>query len=308
MSDRIVIVSDLHLGRPRSGASSAEALRPIWKGASRLIVNGDVAEVHDPKHQAIAALETLKLSDLCETDEVELTLLSGNHDPGITDLRHLTLANDAVFVTHGDALHPAITPWSPGHDRIQSANEAAMAHIDPDDRESLESRLRASQHACYSEWKDLDRLADEARHTSPLGMLFRPHAIIQVLRYWRSFPQMAARFGAIYAPRARFILMGHTHRAGIWDIDDRIIINTGAYGFPGRPRAVVIEDGKLQVHDVVRKGRTYRLADNAVATYDVTPLPESAETGTPAEATDAETTPESTPIAEPHETKRRRAA
>jgi predicted phosphodiesterase len=272
MSDRIVIVSDLHLGRARGGASSADALRPIWEGASRFIVNGDVAEVHDPQHQAIAALETLKLSDLCESDEVELTLISGNHDPYVTDVRHLSLFDDAVFVTHGDALHPAITPWSPGHDRMQHAQEAAMANIDPDDRDSLESRLHASQHACYSEWKDLDRLADEARHTSPLGMLLRPHAVFQVLRYWRAFPQMAARFGAAYAPRARFIVMGHTHRAGIWKIDERVIINTGSYGFPGRPRAVVIENGALRVHDVVRKGRTYRLAENAVASYEVAPL------------------------------------
>ena len=92
---------------------SAVALRPLWAGASNLIINGDVAEVHHPEHWADAATQLLQLLDLCEKDGVALTLLSGNHDPFIGEVRHLHLANHQVFVTHGDALHPAIAPWSP---------------------------------------------------------------------------------------------------------------------------------------------------------------------------------------------------
>jgi predicted phosphodiesterase len=283
MTQRTVIVSDLHLGRPRYGVSSAEALRPIWQDAKRVIVNGDVAEVHHPKHQAIAALETLRLADLCESDEVELTLLSGNHDPYITDERHLLLADDAIFVTHGDALHPAIVPWARGHARIRDAHDAALEAVSPEDRDSLETRLRVSQHACYSEWKDLDRLAEEARHASPLGMLLRPHAAIQVLRYWKAFPEMAARFAAAYAPEAKFIVMGHTHRPGLWEIGPRVVINTGSYGFPGRPRAVVVEGEQISVYDVVRKGSKYHLAETAVATYDIAKLPAEPAQTAPAE-------------------------
>ena len=45
MSDKFVIISDLHLGRdPRR--VTADMLRPVWKGADHLIVNGDAA---DPK-------------------------------------------------------------------------------------------------------------------------------------------------------------------------------------------------------------------------------------------------------------------
>ena len=155
MPGRIVIISDLHLGRPRCAASSAAALRPLWDGASHLIVNGDAAEIHHPRHWPRAAREMLSLFDLCEADGVELTLLSGNHDPYITDLRHLHLADGLVFVTHGDVLHPAIAPWSPAAARMRQAHEAALAAMPPEARGELEARLSISQHASFTEWEEL---------------------------------------------------------------------------------------------------------------------------------------------------------
>ena len=46
---RIVILSDTHLSDGRRGAGSAEALRPLWQGADRLILNGDTAEPRSPR-------------------------------------------------------------------------------------------------------------------------------------------------------------------------------------------------------------------------------------------------------------------
>ena len=40
-------------------ARDADALRPLWDGASRVVFNGDVAEVHHPEHWAAAARELL---------------------------------------------------------------------------------------------------------------------------------------------------------------------------------------------------------------------------------------------------------
>ena len=102
MSERIVIISDTHLGRPGGTARSAEALVPIWQNASELIINGDIAEIHHPAYRAAAAREVVQLQSLCEDHGTELTLISGNHDPYISDLRHLSLKNDRVFITHGD--------------------------------------------------------------------------------------------------------------------------------------------------------------------------------------------------------------
>ncbi|MDY7110622.1 MAG: metallophosphoesterase family protein [Planctomycetota bacterium] len=258
MARPIVILSDLHLGRRRGAARCAEALRPLWDGADHLIINGDVAEVHHPKHWTVAARQTLRLFDLCESDGVDLTLLSGNHDPFITDLRHLHLAGGAVFVTHGDVLHPAVSPWSPAAGRMRAANEAALAALEPEQRGDLEARLSATQHAAYAEWHDIQRLAEEARHSTITGMLIRPWALLKVIAYWNAFPPLAAEFAAEHAPAARFVVLGHTHRAGVWEFDDRIIINTGSFGFPGTPRAVLVEDGTLSVWGIRHRRGAYR--------------------------------------------------
>ncbi|MCG8509152.1 MAG: hypothetical protein MI741_07970, partial [Rhodospirillales bacterium] len=112
MPTRIVILSDLHMGRSRGSVRSAEAVRLLWQGASHLVINGDLAELHHPEYRAEAAKQSIRLFELCEQDNVGLTLLSGNHDAQISDVRHLLLSQGRVLITHGDVLHPAIIPWS----------------------------------------------------------------------------------------------------------------------------------------------------------------------------------------------------
>lgn len=253
MPERVLIISDTHLGRPHGAAVSVEALRPLWQGCARLIVNGDVAEVHHPTHWSAAARQTLQLFDLCERDGVELTILSGNHDPYITDRRHEHLADGKAFVTHGDVLHPAVAPWSPRAGRMRERHARAMESIPHEVRHRLEGLLEASQHASHGEW---DEMTAEAARSSLHAMLLRPWALVQVIDYWRKIPRLAADFLKEHAPLARFGIFGHTHRDGVWTIDERVIINTGCFGFPGRPRAVVIDDDRtLEVRAIrLRRG------------------------------------------------------
>src|SRR5688572_10217488 len=186
-----LILSDTHLGHPHYAALSAEALRPLWAGCSRLIMNGDVAEVHHPLHWTRAATQVLRLFDLCERDGVELTLLSGNHDPFITDVRHLNLVNGLVFVTHGDVMHPAVAPWSPRAGKMRKRHDQAMAALPVDQRRTLQARLTVSQHASKA---DFEHLQAGAKHSPVHSMLLRPWAVMHVLWYWWRFPRLAAQF------------------------------------------------------------------------------------------------------------------
>lgn len=271
MAGRIVIISDTHFGRHRAAAQSAAALQPLWQGADHLIVNGDVAEIHHPEHWCDAARQTLHLHDLCESDGVNLLLLSGNHDPYISDIRYLSLADDSLFVTHGDALHPAVAPWSPVAGRIRKAYQHALDALCGHDRAALEQRLAATQYAAAE--VELSELSYEARQSSIRGMLMRPWAILQVLWYWRIFPRLAARFMAEHAPRATFGIFGHTHYPGIWRVQNRTIINTGSFGFPGRPLAVVLEESRLSVWPILRAGNTYHLAPKPRRQFQIASCP-----------------------------------
>ena len=269
MSERIVIISDTHLGRPHAAAASARALRPLWADADRFIVNGDTAEVHHPTHWCEAAKETMQLFDLCETDDVHLTLLSGNHDPYISDIRHLHLARGLIFVTHGDVLHPAVAPWSPAAGRIRRAYRNGLEQLEDDDRETLEARLQLAQHASHEEWKHLHELKREASRSTMFNMIIRPWAVAKVLWYWQIVPRLADEFVAQHAPEARFAIIGHTHRPGVWSRRGRTIINTGSFGFPGRPRAVVLEGRELKVVGIEWRGEAYQLGTQVLARYEL---------------------------------------
>lgn len=270
MAERIVILSDLHLGRPRHSAGSAERLRPIWQGASELLLNGDTAEVHHRQQWSQAARQVLRLFDMCEDDDVTLTLISGNHDPFLSDVRALTLAEGQVFVTHGDALHPAIAPWSPRARHMRRAFAKALSALDPESRGSLEHHLEASQHAGHAEWQ---LLADETHRPSLWSVIMHPFAFAASMRWWGLYPYMASAFAAKYAPEARYVITGHTHFSSIRHIRGRTIINTGGFGFHRRPFAVVIEDGTLFVHKIVRKGEMFELSPRPIRTFALTPQP-----------------------------------
>ena len=266
MRERTVIISDTHLGPKHGAVRSADVLRPLWDGAAKLIVNGDVAEVHHPRHSTAAARQVVRLAELCETDGVTLRLISGNHDALLTDVRHIWMGHRFVLVTHGDAIHPAIAPWSPRADLLTASFKDALGKFEDGSPQTLERRLSAAQHAGFTEW------SNEARFgVSPMMELLRqPSSIFKILSCWRQMPEMAAEFLGKLAPQARFIILGHTHREGIWPVNGRVVINTGSFGFPGHPRAVVIEGDMLSVWPIVWKRGGYRLGRKSLMEFDVT--------------------------------------
>ncbi len=275
MEHRTLIISDTHLGRPFCSARSAAALQPLWADFDRLIVNGDVAEIHHPQYGEEARRQVRELRDRCASQNVDLTLVSGNHDSFLSDIAHLELADGHIFVTHGDALHPAIAPWSSASRRIRAAHEKASRELQAMIDDELLVRLGATQLASFAEW--------QRRHERFLKIptpLYRPWVFLQVLHYWSRVPALASAFANRFAPGASFILLGHTHRAGITQRGERTIINTGCFGPPSAPRAVALEGDSLNVFRILAHGRTFRLASKPLATF---PLPEPVVAPAPAE-------------------------
>lgn len=250
MGSRTVIISDTHLACGRRGARSAHLLRPIWQGADELIVNGDVAELSDARWRVHAARQVMELTDLCEQDGVKLTFLSGNHDPLITDRRYLRLHHGEVFLTHGDMLHPAISPWVSDAQKLRLLHDDAIASLQARQQLcTIDEQAQVVQHVSNQKW---DQLASHQHPPQGKARKAASHAAkcARVLWFWHRLPTLASQFAERFAPECRYFIFGHFHRAGVWHLGGRTIINTGSYHAPCRPHAVVIQGQSLALHRV----------------------------------------------------------
>lgn len=261
---RTIILSDLHLGRPGATAQ-AHRFAGLVSRFERLIVNGDSAELHHADFRASAEAELDRLREACAKSGTRLDLIAGNHDPFVGETRAMTLHGGAVYLTHGDALHPAIAPWSPYAAVMRTAYEAALA-TSTAGRDEHDGRLAAAREAALAEWRALG----EGAHISTVaGMAFRPHRALAVLTYWRAYPSLVHDWATRFAPQAGTVIVGHSHRPFVREIGPVRLVNTGAYAFPGRPLAVVIEDGAARVHRVDMEKRLFELSPQPLASWRI---------------------------------------
>lgn len=258
MPRKTLIISDTHLGKP--GAATAQALRPLWQGFDELVINGDAAEVQVPWLRGTAVGELDRLEELTRQDGVRLTLISGNHDAYLTDRRCLQLANGNILVMHGDALHPAVAPWTRSAKTLQERTEREIAKAKHD---NLATRLEIAQHVGHSEFLR-EYVLSSLGESSARRMLSRPMEVPMVLKYWRSEPALAERFIERYAPQARVLIVGHSHRRGVWQRGGRTIINTGAFMFPGRPQCVVHQADALSIYHIVKRKGMFERAPKPI--------------------------------------------
>jgi predicted phosphodiesterase len=261
---KTIVLSDLHLGRPGATAQAhrfAELVAPF----DRVIVNGDVAELHHAHFREHAEFELDRFRECCDKAGARLELIAGNHDPFVSTARSLTLSGGAVYLTHGDALHPAIAPWSPFAATMRQAYETALVSSAAG-RNEHEGRLAAAREASIAEW----RAVGSGAHISTIAsMAVRPHRALAVLSYWQRYPSMIHDWASQFAPQAGTVIVGHSHRSFVRTIGGLRIVNTGAYSFPGKPLAVVIEGSSVRVHRIDMERRLFTLEPQPIASWSI---------------------------------------
>ncbi len=247
MAERTIILSDLHLGRP-DGVAAVEALDAFVEPGATLVLNGDTAELQHPRWKDDAERQYGRLLAMAAERGTAIVALAGNHDPSIATDRVLRLADGEVLVTHGDAFHPSVAPWSKRARAMREAWARAMAEIEPARRDELASRLAAAHAAGTAEWH-----GDLPEHTTWKDLVARPWTLLQIATYWWRAPGLAAAFAERCAPSARFIVTGHSHWPGVRWIGERCIVNTGSFSTPGMPHAVVLEGDRLAFVAIARR-------------------------------------------------------
>lgn len=248
MREPVLILSDLHLGHAASRIASAEQLRPLLEGAGTVVFNGDtfqeLAIAFRPRSEAL-----LKgVQALCDEMGCDTVFLPGNHDPGWGGKGWLELAEGRIIVTHGDGVMWGGSPWSresfqrsEGIRKLWAENE--QADLDPEKRLEL-----ARDVALLLKPPSIPKGRSFVRRA--MDAVNPPRRAFEILRVWWDQANRAEAFLRRYFPQAEVLVLGHFHRRGVWERNDALVINTGAFVNPHGAKWVCYADGWLKTGKV----------------------------------------------------------
>jgi predicted phosphodiesterase len=249
---RTLILSDIHFCRKPSKVTSGKQIRALWEGCDTLVLNGDTTETHSIRYSDESKKLTRELVDLAKKDGVTTRLICGNHDPLVSETDYLWFCNNQVLVFHGHVAFPNVAPWSWRAPFVLKARQAYLEESGDGFLEQLIA-LRKASHDSASGKFSTDRPS-----TVKMLLLGLP-ATFRIFQGWWKFPSLISNWVEQYAPSANYIITGHTHHAGIWKRNGRVIVNTGCFGFPTHPRAVIIEDSNIAVYRLRISNGVYSL-------------------------------------------------
>ena len=254
MPGLIRIFSDLHYGDQASRLRSLNQLDPLLEGIDQLILNGDTFDTRPSSHpqqtDRIYA-ETLAYFSRCVPAVIHIT---GNHDPDISAHHLIDLVGDHVFVTHGDIIFEDVVPWGRDAEYFTARINRDLAALDEKSRHDLDSRLKIYRGACLNLPQGHQAEPNPLKYALHVAAdnLWPPQRSLRILRAWQETPKRAAAIAAMHRPNARFMLIGHTHRPGVWTTDSGLtVINTGSFSRPFGAFAVDINTTQLSVRRIV---------------------------------------------------------
>ncbi|HET6428704.1 MAG TPA: metallophosphoesterase [Phycisphaerae bacterium] len=249
----VAVISDVHLAWRRRWRRRVNRLRPLWAGAAAVVFNGDTLDRTTSARPERAREVLDHIRQCCAADGAEAVFVGGNSDFDAVEDDHAVLAGGAVLATHGHVLLPGICPWRSTAANLRRARQQALEELPPDQRQTLAGQLHAARMGLVRGMRPFDpRRRDLVLPVLRLwSFLHRPDRALCILGVWRDTPARAAEFLRRYCPRARVILIGHTHRPGVWQVGERWVINTGSVRSAWRPLVARVEGRTV----IVRRAR-----------------------------------------------------
>jgi UDP-2,3-diacylglucosamine pyrophosphatase LpxH len=275
IEEPIRIISDLHLGLSASSLEKALQLAPLLTGAASVVFNGDTVETRFPADRDKSAVLLAEIAATCRAAGVQPVFINGNHDPVLSPLNHADLCDGAVLVTHGDLLFHDISPWVKKYASVMgAAHTRLLAGFGDDALLDFEKHLDASKRAALAvELKDL-RLPHGplSQILFMLRQCWPPDKPFRILKCWHDTPRRATALAQTFRPQAHILILGHTHRAGIWHAGPRIIINTGSFVSFAKRLAVDVARNTVIVRKIARTGGGDFVLGKEIARFDAAKL------------------------------------
>ena len=255
------VISDVHYADRGSRVRSLAELRPLFEGVCSLIFNGDTLDTRPHKSGQHSGETRREVLDYFGAVGVPVTYLTGNHDPDISGQHCLEMAGGHILVTHGDVLFDNMVPWSKDAVVIRQRVIAALAGLPEDGSCKLDSRLAAFRSVAATIPQRHQSERDSLSYAIRLAgdTVWPPHRLLSMLRAWREAPDRAAALALKHRPKAKFILIGHTHKPGVWRMASGIVvINTGSFCRPFGAMAADIYPDRIRVREVEARRGVFR--------------------------------------------------
>ncbi len=272
---RLRVFSDLHFRDPRGELHDLAHFAPLLGDADRIVFNGDSIDTQVPSMARHAG----ELLDFARRSGREIDWLSGNHDPDFADRAELLLADERVWVTHGDVFFDAIAPWSHHAAELRRRIAELSAGLPAEELARIDTRLRINRRASLA-LPEPERLFEPGLHMRLYRVfhaVFPPRRLVSMLHTWSTTPRVVAALAREQRSRARVVILGHTHYPGVWRVPGRngqptiTVINTGSFTRPFGALFVELAGERLRVIKVRRGARGFE-AGRDVAEIDLRAL------------------------------------
>ncbi|MEM9161073.1 MAG: metallophosphoesterase [Verrucomicrobiota bacterium] len=232
---KIRVLSDLHIGHRASLARNPDRLAPLVEGADIVIFNGDTIELKfaNPTRKPETYVSKDELAKRVRSWGAEPIFVTGNHDPSISNIHHLSLDDGNILITHGDGCFKNIAPWSSESKILgEETNRLATPQTELSRKHSdLHSYLSDIKSASIEAYK---RHAERnptlwGRFSIFLHQAWPPTRPFRILRAWRDMPQASYDLARSFGLNPSLIIVGHTHRPFVRTIGKSHIVNTGSF-------------------------------------------------------------------------------
>jgi predicted phosphodiesterase len=230
---------------------------PLLEGVTSFVLNGDTLDTRAGKNPVRTKEKRREVLEHFGSAGVPVTFLTGNHDPDLSGDHAVELEDGRVLVTHGDVLFDTIVPWSRDARMIKRMVTAALAAIPAEEAAGFDPRLGAFRAVSARIPQRHQSEPNLLRYCVRLAndTVWPPWRALSILRAWRDAPVLADAMARRHRPKAGFVLIGHTHKPGVWRMKSGVVVvNTGSFCAPFGAMAADIGSGMVRVRRVESRG------------------------------------------------------
>jgi hypothetical protein len=173
-------------------------------------------------------------------------LLTGNHDPALSDAHWVYDAESQTLIFHGDCVLDCTHPTKKTEQFLMGHLRARWAQLGgrPADFVELHENYRSVQR----QWLPIINPYKKAKTVTQyaLSLVYPPRRPFDIVHYWLKAPGRVLELARGFGKPLRHVVVGHTHRAGCWIRGGVKVMNTGSYMPISASYAVVLDGEQAQ--------------------------------------------------------------